>query len=67
MILLGNLYCVIVTAYLLQLYLDYSRLLEYINYSSSLGHLLGHLLGHFLGHFLGHPVKAQNCHFCSRA
>jgi len=42
MIPLGDLYRVIVVAHLLQLYWDYSRLLEYINYSSLLGHLLGY-------------------------
>ena len=58
MILLGDLYYIIVAVYLLQLYLDCSRLLEHIDHSSSSGHLLGHFLGHLLGHFLGHPIKA---------
>ena len=39
-----------VTVYLLQLYWNRSRLLEYVDRSSPLGHLLGHPLGHFLGH-----------------
>ena len=58
MIPLGDLYRIIVVVYLLQLYLDCSRLLEHIDRSSSSGHLLGHFLGHLLGHFLGHPIKA---------
>ena len=65
MILLGDLYHIIIVVYLLQLYQSRSRLLEYIDYSSPLRHLLGHLLkyflkyplGYLLGHFLKHPLK----------
>ena len=41
---LGDLYCVIITVYLLQLYRNRSRLLGYIDCSSPLGYLLGHLV-----------------------
>ena len=70
MIPLGDLYRVIVAAYLLQLYQNRSRLLGYVDCGSPLGHLLGyflgyplgyylrHPLGHPLGHFLGHPIQA---------
>ena len=79
MIPLGNLYCVIVVVYLLQLYPNCSPLLEYINCNSplkyllghplgySLGHFLGHPLGHPLGHLLGHPIQAQNCYLYNKA
>ena len=60
MIPLGNLYRVIVLAYLLQLYRNRSRLLGYIDYNFPLRYLLGHPLGHPLrhplGHLLGHPI-----------
>ena len=71
MIPLGDLYCVIVVVYLLQLYWNHSRPLGHIDYGSPLGHLLGHPLGHFLGHslkyFLGyslrHPLEHSLGHF----
>ena len=66
MIPLGDLYCVVVMAYLLQLYQSHSRLLGHINRSSPLRYLFRHPLGHFLGHLLGHPVQAQNCYLCSK-
>ena len=62
MIFLGDFYRIIVAVYLLQLYLDCSRLLKYVDCGSFLGHFLGHLLGYLLGHLLGyllgHPIQA---------
>ena len=52
MIPLGDFHRVIVVVYLLQLYLDCSRLLEYINCGSPLGYFLGYFLGYLLGHFI---------------
>ena len=61
MILSGDLYCVVVVAYLLQLYLNRSPLLEYIDCNSLFRHFLGYPLGHpleySLGYPLGHPLK----------
>ena len=57
MIPLGDLYCVIVAVYLLQLYQSCSRLLGHIDYSSPLRHLFEYLLGHPLRRFLGYPLK----------
>ena len=56
MIPLGDLYCVIVMVYLLQLYQNYSCPLGHINRNSPLGYLLGHPLGYPLRHPLGHPL-----------
>ena len=79
MIPLSDLYYVVVTAYLLQLYQNRSRLLGHIDCNSPLGYLLGdslkyllgdplgYLLKHSLKNPLGHPIQAQNYHFYSRA
>ena len=83
MIPLGNLYRVIVVAYLLQLYRNRNRLLRYVDRSFPLkyflGHPSGHPLRHPLGHpleyplkypleySLGHPIQAQNYYLYSRA
>ena len=53
----GDLYRVVVTAYLLQLYQNCSRLLGHVDYSSPLGHLLGDPFGDPLGDPLGNPLK----------
>ena len=63
----GNLYCVIVIVYLLQLYQNHSRFSGYINYDSPLGHLLKPFLGHFLKYLLGHFIKAQNYYLYNKA
>ena len=75
MIPLGDLYCVIVMVYLLQLYQNDSCLLGHINGNSPLGHYLRHPLGHPLeyplrhplGHLLRYPIEAQNYYLYSRA
>ena len=53
----GNLYRVIVAAYLLQLYQDRSRPLGHVNCGSPFRHLFGHPLGHPLGHLLRHSLR----------
>ena len=63
MIPLGDLYRVVVAAYLLQLYWNRSRLLRYIDRSSFLRHLLRHPLGHPLGYPLGYPLGHPLGHF----
>ena len=83
MILLGDLYCIIIVVYLLQLYQSCSRLLGYINHSSPLGYLLRYLLGHpleylleyfleyplgyYLVYLLRHLIKTQNYYLYNRA
>ena len=52
----GDLYRVVVAAYLLQLYWNRSRLLGHVNRGFPLGHLLGDPLGHPLGYPLGYPL-----------
>ena len=56
MIPLSDLYYVVVTAYLLQLYQNRSRLLGHIDCNSPLGYLLGDSLGYPLGYLLGNPL-----------
>ena len=57
MIPLGDLYRVIVIVYLLQLYLNRSPLLKYVNCGSPLGYLLGYLLKYFLRYSLGYLLR----------